>query len=218
MKIDVWGIMNQEDSNVYIAGKKKAADWAPFRDTLVVGGDVDGWERAFHDWFQTRLKRRYLNPIKILQEQKKLQGEGFSILAIQCTLVEFLESTVQGVNYRYLRSRERLNLHEYSSSRDVFVSFLRKRPPFSQDFDEGLAGEFYSDIRCGLLHEACTKGGWRVWAESPDGRVIDRTRRIVYRNNFQNALDQFIRWYHDTLPRDGALQEAFIRKFNNLCE
>ncbi len=48
--------------------------------------------------------------------------------------------------------------------------------------------------------------------------VVDRARRIVYRNGFQKALDQFIRWYHDALPRNAALQEAFIRKFNNLCE
>jgi hypothetical protein len=210
--------MNQDDSKVYIAGNKTAADWAAFRDTLVVGGDAEAWGRAFQDYFQTRLDLRYLNPIRILQKYGTFEGEGFSILALQCTLIEFLESTVQGVNYRYLRRGEHLSPHEYNDSSNLFARFLCNQPPFSQDFDEDLAREFYSEIRCGLLHEARTKGKWRVWAEAPGGRVIDRTRRIVYRNNFQKALDQFIQWYHDALPSDVALQEAFIRKFNNLCE
>lgn len=210
--------MSEDDSNVYIAGWKTAADWAAFRDMLVVGGGGDAWQRAFREYFQTRLDLRYLKPIRILQEHGTFQGEGFSILALQCTLVEFLESTVQGVNYRYVRPHERLGTYEYNSSSDLFASFLCKRHPFTRYFDELLAREFYREIRCGLLHEARTKGGWKVWAHASDGAVVDRARRIVYRNNFQNALDQFIRWYHDALPRDVALQQAFMRKFNNLCE
>ena len=30
--------------------------------------------------------------------------------------------------------------------------------------------------------------------------------------------DEFIRWYEGELPGASKLQEAFIRKFNNLCE
>ncbi len=210
--------MSQGDFNVYIAGWKTAADWAAFRDTLVVGGDAEAWQRALQEYFQTRLDLRYLNPIRLLQEHGTFQGEGFSILALQCILIEFLESTVQGVNYRYLRSGDQLGPYEYNSSSDVFVSFLCKRHPFAREFNEVLAREFYREIRCGLLHEARTKGGWKVWAEASEGTVVDPEQRIVYRNNFQNAIDQFIGWYHDALPRDAALQEAFIRKFNNLCE
>lgn len=210
--------MSQDYSRLYIAGWKTAADWAEFRPTLVVGGEGEAWKRAVQEYFQTRLDLRYLNPIRILQEHGTFQGEGFSILALQCTLIEFLESTVQGVNYRYLRPREQLGPYEYNSSSDLFASFLRTRHPFAQEFDEALAREFYREIRCGLLHEARTKGGWRVWAEAAGGMVVDGARRIVYRNNFQKALDQFIRWYHNALPLDAVLQDAFIRKFDNLCE
>ncbi|MBI4380326.1 MAG: hypothetical protein HY574_03955 [candidate division NC10 bacterium] len=210
--------MSYHDANLYIAGWKTAADWAAFRGTLVIGGDAGTWQRAFQEYFRDRLDLRYLNPIRILQEHGTFQGEGFSILAIQSTLIEFLESTVQGVNYRYLRPGEKLGPYEYSSSSEVFASFLRNRHPFARDFDEALAREFYREIRCGLLHEARTKGEWKVWAEAPDGTVVDRAKRIVYRNNFQDVLDQFIRWYEAALPHDAGLQEAFIRKFNNLCE
>src|SRR5439155_22665118 len=124
----------------------------------------------------------------------------------------------QGVNYRHLRRGERLGPYEYNISAELFVSFFRNRPPFSEEFDEALAREFYAEIRCGLLHEARTKGGWKVWAQAPDRSVVDRTRRIIYRNTFQNALDDLIRWYETRLPIDPALQEAFIRKFVYLCD
>src|SRR5213083_591747 len=111
--------MKDDKANVYIAGWKTAADWAAFRQTLVIGGDMAGWRRAFHDYFQTRLDLRYLNPIRLLQQHGTFQGEGFSILALQCTLIEFLESTVQGINYRHLRRGERLGPYEYNLSGDL---------------------------------------------------------------------------------------------------
>jgi len=202
----------------YISGWKTGSDWHAFRSGLTPGRDVARWLEAFDQYFHTRLELRYLNPIRTLQENGTLRGEGFSILAIQCTLVEFLESTVQGIKYRYLRKGESLGPHEYTSSRGVFVAFLCNREPFAKEFDVDLANDFYAGVRCGLLHEARTKNGWRVWARSPAGKVINRDERIVYRNNFQDGLESFIAWYRGALSSDAALQEAFIRKFDDLCE
>jgi hypothetical protein len=203
------------DGDTQIAGWKTADDWHTFRASLVIGGDR--WREAFDEYFRTRLDLRYLKPIKLLQDHGTFQGEGFSILALQCTLVEFLESTVQGINYRYSRPGEKLGLHEYSSSSDLFVRFLSTRDPFKQDFDEVLARDFYSGVRCGLLHEARTKNGWTVWAKGPASNVIDRNKRIVYRDNFQSALEEFVASYGVSLSTDATLQEAFIRKFDSLC-
>jgi hypothetical protein len=204
--------------NGLIAGWKTAEDWRVLRRALVIGGSAEPWKQAFADFFQTRLHLRYLNPIKVLQDHGTLQGEGFSILAIQCTLVEFLESTLQGIKYRHLQRGEALCPYEYSSSRDIFVRFLVNRNPFSKEFDNRLALDFYAGVRCGLLHEARTKAGWKVWAKGPNAAVIDRARRIVYRDNFQDALETFIASYANTLPSDTTLQDAFVRKFDDLCE
>ena len=38
------------------------------------------------------------------------------------------------------------------------------------------------------------------------------------RENFQNGLDAVIGWYRGALQSNAALQEAFIRKFDDLCE
>jgi hypothetical protein len=211
--------MTSNVGSTQIAGWKTSADWLVSRQGLVVGGDPVPWKKVFQDYFRDRLQLRYLGPIRLLQTHGSFQGEGFSILAIQCSLVEFLESTLRGVSYRYIRKGDPpLGQHEYDKSKDMFVAFLRDRAPFKAEFDESVANEFYASIRCGLLHEARTKNGWRVWAEGPPGRIVDGPNRIVYRNGFQDALDQFIGWYETALPIRKDLQEAFVRKFDDLCQ
>jgi hypothetical protein len=202
----------------YIAGWKTADDWRSFRAELVASKDASRWDKAFEEYFRARIDLRYFGPIKTLQEHGTFQGEGFSILAVQCSLVEFLESTVQGIKYRFRRSGETLGPYEYSSSRDVYVSFLCKRTPFAREFNEALANDFYADIRCGLLHEARTKNGWRVWAKSSAGSIINPVERIVYRDNLQLALESFVDWYRQAPRADHLVQEVFVRKFDDLCE
>jgi hypothetical protein len=70
---------------------------------------------------------------------------------------------------------------------------------------------------CGVLHEARIKNRWMILAESETGQIIDPNLKIVYRDNFQTALLKFVRWYKTALPSTPALQEAFVRKFDNLC-
>jgi len=92
--------------DVHIAGSRTTVDWQAFRAKLKPGGEVALWKKAFDDYFYERLSLRYLEPIKVLQDNGTYQGEGFSIVAIQCTLIEFLESTVQGISYRFRRKGE----------------------------------------------------------------------------------------------------------------
>jgi hypothetical protein len=80
-----------------IAGWKTQADWHATKASLVVGGDPQTWRAVYRDFYRARLDLRYLNPIKILQDHGTFSGEGFSIAAIQCSLIEFLESTIQGI-------------------------------------------------------------------------------------------------------------------------
>lgn len=203
--------------NHQIAGLKTSADWQALR-TRLLEGVADSWREAFADFYETRLRLRYLHPIKLLQDNGTLEGEGFSIAAIQCSLIEYLESTEQGKNYRYVRQAETLGEYEYKSSRDVFVAFLTQRAPFSSTFDAASAQDFYIGVRCGLLHEARTKNGWRILAKSPAGMIADAAERIVYRDNFQEALLAYVESYGERLSQEPELQQAFIRKFDDLCE
>lgn len=203
--------------NHHIAGWKTSADWQALRPRLSAS-DPEAWREAFTDFYETRLSLRYLHPIKVFQDNGTFQGEGFAIVAIQCSLIEFLESTEQGKNYRYLRRGEALGPYEYKSSQDIFISFLTGRTPFSATFDEVTAQDFYIGVRCGLLHEARTKNGWRIRANSSSGAVVGVTERIVYRDNFQDALLAYVKNYGERLMHEPNLQKAFIRKFDSLCE
>lgn len=201
----------------YIAGHKSSADWQTIR-TRLLDCNADLWNEAFTDFYEARLNLRYLHPIKVLQDNGTFQGEGFAIAAIQCSLIEFLESTEQGLNYRFIRSKENLGPYEYNSSQNIFVSFLKNRNPFSKTFDQTTAEEFYVGVRCGLLHEARTKNGWRILARDSTGLVVNLAERIVYRDNFQEALLTYITDYHERLLSTQELQLAFIRKFDAICE
>ena len=208
-----------EPDQTNIGGSKTCGDWRSFRGNLVPGGDQAPWEAAIADYFLPRIQFRYFDPIKVLQELGTNQGEGFSIAAIHCTLIEFLESTVQGINYRWVQRDADLGLHEYRKSAPVFVAFLTNREPFRQCFTtEALGLEFYKNIRCSLLHEARTKGGWRIRANGPSDMIANTDDRILYRNEFHKAVLRFIEWYRVAIVSEVNLQEAFLRKFNDICE
>ena len=204
--------------DIQIAGSLTTDDWKKFRASVTLG-DAGIWNQAFDDYFNGRLIPRYLKPIEVLQKNGRLRGEGFSIVAIQCSLIEFLESTVQGKSYRYRsRGAPPLEPYEYSNSSGIFVSFLVNRVPFNRDFDKVSALDFYIAVRCGLLHEARTKNGWTISAKQMGKHTIDAAKKIVYRDTFQKGLLEFINWYKSELSSNTGLQEAFIRKFDSLCD
>jgi hypothetical protein len=202
----------------YIAGSKTADDWKATRAILVGTQDPAVWRDAFDTFFRTRLELRYLHPIQRLQEHGTFSGEGFSIAAIQCSLIEFLESTVQGINYRHTWDPSTLGPYEYSSSSRIFQNFLTAREPFSRHFSQVLAQDFYTSVRCGLLHEARTKGGWRIHARDEQKRLIDPVSKIVFRDDFHAGLLEFVDAYGSELANSIELQLAFIRKFDALCD
>jgi hypothetical protein len=200
----------------YIAGWRTATDWHALRPSLD-RDDLDAWKGAYRDFFVERLKRRYLDPIAVLKESGTLIGEGFSIMAIQCSLIEFLEAMRLGKTYRRPTKAQPLGPYEYSTSGDVFAAFLFKREPFSRTFNAETAEDFYLDVRCGLVHEARTKGGWRIWADGPDDVVADIAAKKVFRNNFQAALLEYIKTFEAQLLASRELRDAFVRKFDSLC-
>jgi hypothetical protein len=123
-------LRSKTPGDFFIAGRKKVSHWRAFEPALSPGGNAAPWKKALKTYFQARLSYRYLKPITTLQHDGAMAGEGFSIVAIQCSLIEFLESTLQGKSY--VRGRVANPLYEYSKSGAIFEAFLVKRPPFSR--------------------------------------------------------------------------------------
>jgi len=200
---------------MYISSSRTADEWTTFRKTLEAGAGTDQWQVAIVEYFHDRLETRYLLPIRAIQSCGRQVGEGFSMMTIQCALLEFLESTVQGKSYRF--DAPAGSNREYSSSSAMFKSFLTRREPFRNLFTESVAEDFYRNVRCGLLHEAQTKRGWTIAAHCRAQAIIDADSKIVYRDNFFNALQLFITRYEQELLVNPNLQEAFIAKFDGLA-
>jgi len=200
-------------ADVAIAGRLKASDWWRLRDTLFPG-EPGGWDEAVEGYFKQRISLRYLRPIRTLQTRLRGQGEGFSMVALQCTLIEFLAAVRVGKTYRHVAT-EYLRDHEYNDSQDLFIRFLRAHSPFGDCLKtKREANSFYVSIRCGLLHEASTKNGWLIGLSGVPG--IDPKACVVYRNTVQDMLEDYIGDYVRMVLVDKQLQSALKRKFDAL--
>jgi hypothetical protein len=205
-------VSNKPYSLVSIAPGKTSDDWHCFARNLVPGGDELLWAEAFETFLFARLRSRYIGPIRALRDGGKLEGEGFTIVSIQCALLEFLAALRAGKKFRHENPTPP---HEYKNSSGLFCDFLQMTDPFCKLFTKSQAKDFYANVRCGLLHEARTKNNWIIWASGTP--AVNADKKIVYRDTFQDVVEQYIRDYGISLLKDVPLQEAFIRKFNDLA-
>lgn len=209
----------RDKGSTRIAGKLTINDWNALCKVLEGTPTKADWQNAYQLFFFQRLETRYLEPIRVLRRTfaRSNTGEGFSIVSLQCCLIEFIESTAQGKNYKHGTTFDAAT--EYNSSEKIFVDFLRNRAPFNNEFGRGLAQKFYSGVRCGLVHEARTKSPWTISSQRKglNGKIVDAHAKVLYRNNFQDALEQYISQYGKDLPDDAALKKGLIAKFKYLC-
>jgi hypothetical protein len=206
--------------DTWIAGTKTVADWAAMKTRLEFNPCAEDWTEAFDTFFKVRLETRYFAPVRQIEALKTNNGEGFAIVALHCTLIEFLASTMEGKTYRHKKKGDPPYdaALEYLNSGRIVSDFLEKYEPYRTMFSiQDTAAEFYSSVRCGLLHEARTKGGWRIRVDPVATSAVDTSAKIIYRDRMQAAFDQFIAWYGQQLTTCKPLQIAFIRKFESLC-
>lgn len=210
--------------NTYISAFINVAQWKEARKKLIKGilwGDNNKseWLNAFK-LLDTRITTRFLNPINWILEKKHNCGEGFSIVALQCVLIEFLEAFFQGKIYTTSRKPREF---EYNSSKQLFSDFLMNHEPFSKSFlTKANANGFFDNIRCGLLHEAATKETSKINNASGHQMIVyfepnDPSNMRIYRENFQKAIIEFINSYKSELLTSSELQINFIRKMDDIC-
>ncbi|WP_338720750.1 hypothetical protein [Devosia sp. XK-2] len=195
-----------------------SAGWPNAKAALrATDASVDSWRAAYQLFLETRLADRYLKPIRSIRADGSYSGEGFAILTIQCALLEFLASLRLGFNYSHGAS---FGVDfKYGDSRKLFVDFLRKCAPFeSLGLTKAHAESFYANVRCGLVHEAQTKNGWKVWAYNANKIAIDPINKIVNRDLLADLIDDYLVVYEAELYQSKDLQAAFIRKLDYIQE
>ena len=144
-----------------------------------------------------RFTERYVDPATTAPKH------GFTIMAISCLMLEALESFLRGWK-KSLRQSEKL-----------FVEFLDREAGFAAF--RGRGSEFYTNVRCGILHQAETTAGWRILrsGELFDG---DRTINAV---RFIRALQRVLNKYCDELKHvnwGDKRWNAARRKLGNICD
>lgn len=183
---------------------------------------VSDWLRAKADdnWalmvciFKDRLNGRFLEPIKLIEQDTAIGPfAGFSILALDCLIIETLSQFYQGFD-------ETPKNHQKQ-----FWLFFKGSEYFKEHFTRKTAKTFYGHVRCGLLHQAQTKKQTFIRADQPT--MIQATNGnpsngiIVDRVKFHQALEQEVASYVAKLERgsevDSDLRANFLKKMQIIC-
>jgi hypothetical protein len=193
------------------------------------------WKDAI-DLFHSRVDKKFFRPIETILSSKKFEGEGFTILTAQCSLIESLAAFREGKIYNN-KLKKTSPTYEYSSSGHLYISFLLTANIFNNVFfsvdangkkmpnSPYSAEEFYSEVRCGLLHEARTKGNWTVNVKKgskKETRFIEQTKtaKKIYRTILHYRLKHYVESYCIDLKQEGNKKERrlFARKLDDLFD
>ena len=110
-----------------------------------------------------RLSSRYIVPYKFDNcEFKERHKNGFSMMASYCLLIETLQSFINGWGDSNRRSQK------------AFEDFFKNDQRFKEM--SSLGKEIYKNVRCGILHQGETTGGWKITREGRNLIELDSKR------------------------------------------
>jgi hypothetical protein len=169
-----------------------------------------GEKKLLVSLIQCRYKERFLDPIRTLRSEKgHARGYGFAIMALCSLLIESLQSyryglpTTHEAEYASLAAfnppaEYQIPKAERKSGTQVFADFFSFAA--HQVLFLGVDGKTYhTSIRNGLLHQAQTKGGWKIKIDQT--HLWNEPDKIVDRNRFADALALAFDQYLEELNR-----------------
>lgn len=139
-------------------------DW---RELNLESNDKDAWAKAI-EIFKDRIDGRYLKQIAVLDTNPdKSIGlfSGFAIMSLACLLIETLEQFWNGnieTSRKSKTSSKKENMNnlpnDITCDSLAFYSFFQRSETLKVFFDTPEKADiFYTQIRCGLLHQGQTK-------------------------------------------------------------
>lgn len=156
------------------------------------------------EFIYERLYSRYLKPFEFSnQTYLREYKNGFSIIANCCLLIETLQSFKNGWG------------DSNSKSKEAFQQFFTSEPNFSQF--KGNETGFYVNVRCGILHQGETTGGWTI--NRGKTRQFDKQNLSLNSVWFLNELKISLKNYSDDLNSsewEGELWDKFRLKMSQI--
>jgi len=178
-------------------------------------------------FLRERYAERFFEPIACLTGAPSSgQGYGFAIMSLCCLLIETIECYRLGwpsssakelrdlqndpLNSKVPESHYKLSgsfQNEKFSSEVAFKKFFEE-PKHKEYFPDVDGAVFYTAIRCGLLHQAQTKGSWLIltsgkqWDDAPSQKSINR-------NCFSQALKACFDAFLEELERAAWVEDPW---------
>jgi hypothetical protein len=198
------------NNGIYISPKHKIDDYIKIK--LNANSDEGSWSLAI-DIFQERINGRYINLIEKLIEESRNKEEifvnySFSIMALNCLLIETLLQFYEGTD------------KTKGENNKAYTKFLTSYEPFKSEFSEKTAKAFYTDVRCGILHQAQTKGNTQLTLyNNKIIEEIDKGIRVDV-EKFYELVKRAIEIYTNKIldSREIELKKNFINKMNYIAD
>lgn len=153
-----------------------------------------------------RFYDRYIKPFEYPSKNyKKFYKNGFAMMASGCLLIETLESFYNG-----------WEITEGNGDK-TFKSFFQR----TQSLKVFGNIPFYRHIRCGILHQAETTGGYTI---SRIGPLFDNKKRVINSDKFLEELKKCLDNYKQKLETskwDSEIWDNLRRKMRSIirnCE
>jgi hypothetical protein len=158
---------------------------------------------AIAEALHRRFTERYINPVTpgICKHP-----HGFTIMAISCLMIESLQSFREGWK------------DTNGKSEAAFCRFFDYNPRF--DCFRGHFASFYRNVRCGILHQAETTGGWKINRMKSTPLFDPNTltiNAILFLNGLKEVLDDFCTNLKNSSWDSDDWKKVRI-KMNALCE
>lgn len=157
-------------------------------------------KQAIAAFIVERFDERCFNPV-----MNSPSKHGFTMMAVGCLAIEALESLYQGWHF--------------SNDKKPFKKFLERQKAQGRPLGVFANHEikFHDNIRNGILHQAETKGGWKVRRA---GLLLDLNARSINADCFIRELRKTVAEYASQLQvdPDPALWKNFKKKMKRVCE
>jgi hypothetical protein len=147
-----------------------------------------------------RFFERYIQPLESIPKEYK---NGFCIMANCCLMIEALESFYNGWE----------NTKGTGKGKEAFKRFFNRVTYFSNL--KTFYSQFYANVRCGILHQAETTGGWRILRKGP---LFDSVDLTINANEFFDGLKKYLRDYKNEVNQSEWNNDVWknLRKKMNL--
>jgi hypothetical protein len=146
-----------------------------------------------------RFTNRYLKHLHTIDS-------GFLKMGIACLTIETLESFKQG----------KKDTKPKGVGKQMFIDFFRTENHLFPGYS-AIDTDFYSNVRCGILHQAETTNGWRILGSGP---LLDKRGKAINAKSFVSALDKAIDRYEAELRTSEfstQIWKSALKKLRDIC-